>query len=359
MSFLHRKHCCLLPPGWSLTLRRLLSLLAAILRESTTDSIKPSFSPWRSCSAQNSAHRRLVFSSCSWFTVWKQHSVLHNLAWRPQEPVLTLRHLWASGYQVILSYDSQTAVGHQELWPAVPYWWANQRTAQDVISYLDCKKDLGRPGGVYTLAHIFSVILVLSHEHTKLYFFFSFFLTEGFFVCGLNLTADRYYITENLKQSLRTLTFSNWECLKKWLKEQRPGSDPQSLNIIAGDFVGPLPLCSLVIALNQKLLKRNAIRWKTKYYLGLILFHRVWSQNSYRILHLLFTSVILYALSSTLKVQCVTFRRPWMSFSTLPLTLALHRHERASWASIKTVTATMLLSMMFLYFICTIGYMWR
>lgn len=145
-----------------------------------------------------------------------------------EEPVLTLRSLWASGYQVVLSYDSQTAVRHQELWPAIPYWWANQRTAQGVISYLDWNKDLGRP--------------------------------EGFFVSGLNLTADRSYITKNPKQSLRTLTFSNWECLRKWLEEQRPGSDPNSLNIIAGDFVGPLPLCSLVIALNQKLLRKNAVR---------------------------------------------------------------------------------------------------
>ncbi|XP_076582658.1 PI-PLC X domain-containing protein 1 [Chaetodon auriga] len=145
-----------------------------------------------------------------------------------KEPVLTLRSLWASGYQVVLSYDSQTAARHQELWPAIPYWWANQRTAQGVIDFLDWNKDLGRP--------------------------------EGFFVSGLNLTADRYYIAKNLKQSLRTLTFSNWECLRKWLEEQTPGSDPKSLNIIAGDFVGPLPLCSLVIALNQKLLRKNAAR---------------------------------------------------------------------------------------------------
>ncbi|XP_073333184.1 PI-PLC X domain-containing protein 1 [Pagrus major] len=143
------------------------------------------------------------------------------------ESVLTLRSLWASGYQVVLSYDSQTAVRHQELWPAIPYWWANQRTAQGVISYLDWNKDLGRP--------------------------------EGFFVSGLNVTADRSYITKNPKQSLRTLTFSNWECLRKWLEEQTPGSDSRSLNIIAGDFVGPLPLCSLVIALNQKLLRKNAV----------------------------------------------------------------------------------------------------
>lgn len=145
-----------------------------------------------------------------------------------KESVLTLRSLWASGYQVILSYDSQMAVRHRDLWPAIPYWWANQRTAQGVIRYQDWNKELGRP--------------------------------EGFFVCGLNLTADRSYITKNRKQSLRTLTFSNWECLRRWLEEQVPGSDPNSLNIIAGDFVGPLPLCSLVIGLNQKLLRKEAIR---------------------------------------------------------------------------------------------------
>nr|XP_020458984.1 PI-PLC X domain-containing protein 1-like isoform X2 [Monopterus albus] len=144
--------------------------------------------------------------------------------------VLTLRSLWASGYQVILSYDSQTAAAHQELWPNIPYLWANQRTAQGVISYLDWNKDMGRP--------------------------------EGFFISGLNLTADRCYITKNPKQSLRTLTFSNWECLKKWVEEQVPGSDHKSINIIAGDFVGPLPLCSLVIALNQKLVWKNSSQIK-------------------------------------------------------------------------------------------------
>ncbi|XP_070688884.1 PI-PLC X domain-containing protein 1 [Pempheris klunzingeri] len=145
-----------------------------------------------------------------------------------KEPVVTLRSLWASGYQVVLSYDSQLAARHEELWPAIPYWWANQHTAQGVITYLNWHKDQGRP--------------------------------DGFFVSGLNLTADRYYITKNLKQSLQTLTFSNWECLREWLEEQIPGSDPKSLNIIAGDFVGPLPLCPLVIALNQKLIRKNAIR---------------------------------------------------------------------------------------------------
>ena len=86
------------------------------------------------------------------------------------------------------------------------------------------------------------------------------FSSEGFFVCGLNLTADRCYITKSWKQSLRTLTFANWKRLRKWLEEQKPGGDRESLNIIAGDFVGPLPLSSLVIALNFKLLQKNTVR---------------------------------------------------------------------------------------------------
>ncbi|XP_068599824.1 PI-PLC X domain-containing protein 1 [Brachionichthys hirsutus] len=145
------------------------------------------------------------------------------------ETVLTLRSLWKSGYQVILSYDYHgKALNEDELWPAIPYWWADQPTAKGVITYLESKKNQGRPG--------------------------------DFFVAGLNLTTDRSYIVEHICQSLRTLTFSNWESLQKWLKDQQPGSSPKSLNIIAGDFLGPLPLCPLVIALNQKLLKKNCIR---------------------------------------------------------------------------------------------------
>ncbi|XP_027883018.1 PI-PLC X domain-containing protein 1 [Xiphophorus couchianus] len=145
-----------------------------------------------------------------------------------KEPVLSLRSLWASGYQVILSYESQLVARHLQLWPAIPYWWANKTTAQEVIRYLDWNKDMGRP--------------------------------EGFFVSGLNLTAPRSYIAKNPKESLRTLTFSNWECLREWVEQQRPGSDPHSLNIIAGDFVGPLPLCSLVIGLNHKLRPKISAR---------------------------------------------------------------------------------------------------
>ncbi|KAM4548588.1 PI-PLC X domain-containing protein 1 [Odontesthes bonariensis] len=150
-----------------------------------------------------------------------------------KESVLTLRSLWASGYQVILSYESQLTARYQELWPAIPYWWANKHTAQGVITYLEWNKDLGRP--------------------------------EGFFVSGLNLTADRSYITKNQKESLRTVTYRNWDCLRKWLEEQIPGSEPKGLNIIAGDFVGPLPLCSLVIALNHKLQRKSSGHMKKQH----------------------------------------------------------------------------------------------
>lgn len=79
----------------------------------------------------------------------------------------------------------------------------------------------------------------------------------GFFICGLNLTADRRYIVDNWNLSLRKLTFNNWQGLRGWLEQQTPGSGYKCLNIVAGDFVGSLPLCSLVVALNQKLLPQN------------------------------------------------------------------------------------------------------
>ncbi|XP_062306766.1 PI-PLC X domain-containing protein 1 isoform X1 [Osmerus eperlanus] len=142
-----------------------------------------------------------------------------------KEAALTLRSLWASGHQVLLSYDSQCAARHPELWPAIPYLWANKPTAEELESYLDWQKELGRP--------------------------------EGLFVAGLNLTASRCHIALHPGQSLRTLTKQNWDSLKSWLGKQTPGPHQQGLNIIAGDFVGPLPICPLVIALNKKLLRQK------------------------------------------------------------------------------------------------------
>lgn len=53
---------------------------------------------------------------------------------------------WAHGYQVILSYADPSGSGHEELWPAWDYWWANKSDPNLVISYLEQKKKTGRPG---------------------------------------------------------------------------------------------------------------------------------------------------------------------------------------------------------------------
>lgn len=79
-------------------------------------------------------------------------------------------------------------------------------------------------------------------------------VTDGLFVAGLNLTADTCFMALETSQSLWSLTKQNWDQLRVWLLEQTPGRSPHSLNIIAGDFVGPVPFCPLVIALNHKLL---------------------------------------------------------------------------------------------------------
>lgn len=142
------------------------------------------------------------------------------------EATVTLRHLWSLKYQVLLSYDDQTAARHNELWPAIPYLWANKPTAEGLLDYLEWEKSLGRP--------------------------------DGFFVAGLNLTADRCFIGSHLRESLRSLSLKNWDSVRQWLKEQRPGSIPSCLNIIAGDFVGLIPFCHLIIALNNKLIKTES-----------------------------------------------------------------------------------------------------
>lgn len=65
-----------------------------------------------------------------------------------KEAVLTLRSLWKSGYQVVLSYEDQSAVRHKELWPAIPYLWANKPNAEELVQYLEWQKELGRPGKI-------------------------------------------------------------------------------------------------------------------------------------------------------------------------------------------------------------------
>ncbi|KAG7276304.1 hypothetical protein CRUP_015627 [Coryphaenoides rupestris] len=81
--------------------------------------------------------------------------------------------------------------------------------------------------------------------------------SDGLFVAGLNLTADNCFMALETNQSLWSLTKLNWDQLRVWLLEQSPGRSPHNLNIIAGDFVGPIPFCPLVIALNKKLLLKT------------------------------------------------------------------------------------------------------
>uniref|UniRef100_A0AAY5ERV7 Phosphatidylinositol-specific phospholipase C X domain-containing protein n=1 Tax=Electrophorus electricus TaxID=8005 RepID=A0AAY5ERV7_ELEEL len=143
----------------------------------------------------------------------------------PHNADMTLRGLWFSGYQVVLSYEDQAAEAHEELWHEIPYWWANEANADQLLQYLNWKKEAGRP--------------------------------DGFFVAGLNLTADRCFMTSHPHLSLKSMTLENWTCVKRWLEDQKPGADPMNINIIAGDFVGLVPFCSLVISLNKQLKKKN------------------------------------------------------------------------------------------------------
>ncbi|XP_034036500.1 PI-PLC X domain-containing protein 1 [Thalassophryne amazonica] len=141
----------------------------------------------------------------------------------PKKEVLTLRNLWALGYQVIVSYEHTMASCHSELWPHIPYWWANKCKAEALIEEFEHRKQHGRPG--------------------------------GFFVTGINLTEDLKYICTHPTESLKDLVMSTYPTLLGWVEEQKPGSAVTSLNIIAGDFVTESRFAPTVVALNEKLLK--------------------------------------------------------------------------------------------------------
>lgn len=84
---------------------------------------------------------------------------------------VTLRGLWSSGYQVVLSYEDQAAAHHKELWPEIPYWWGNTASAEELVQYLDSRKHLGRPGHTYSSpnssSHRYKQGFSLSLEVTK------------------------------------------------------------------------------------------------------------------------------------------------------------------------------------------------
>lgn len=139
------------------------------------------------------------------------------------QEVLSLRKLWSLGYQVIVSYEHNIANCHAELWPHIPYWWANKCKAESLIEEFEHKKQDGRPG--------------------------------GFFVTGINLTEDLKYICTHPTESLKDLVMSTYPSLLSWVKEQTPGPKVDSLNIIAGDFITESHFVPTVVTLNEKLLK--------------------------------------------------------------------------------------------------------
>lgn len=68
----------------------------------------------------------------------------------PFQEALTLRNLWALGYQVIASYEHSISSSHGDLWPHIPYWWANKCRAEALIEEFEARKQHGRPGNVPT-----------------------------------------------------------------------------------------------------------------------------------------------------------------------------------------------------------------
>ncbi|XP_072433044.1 PI-PLC X domain-containing protein 1 isoform X2 [Chiloscyllium punctatum] len=134
------------------------------------------------------------------------------------EPV-TLRRLWELGCQVIISYDDNIAKQYPELWPGIPYWWADTYDPKLLVQYLENQKQAGRP--------------------------------DGFFVAGINLTEDWWYILTHLHSSLKRLTLPNYAYLSDWIKKQVTGPGKHCFNIIAGDFIGAGYLVPAVLSLNN------------------------------------------------------------------------------------------------------------
>ncbi|XP_038612952.1 PI-PLC X domain-containing protein 1 [Tachyglossus aculeatus] len=142
----------------------------------------------------------------------------------PRGEFRSLQQLWKEGYQVIVSYeDEETVSGHGELWPAAPYWWGDKVKADDLVRYLEARKDDGRP--------------------------------DGLFVAGINLTENLRYILAHLSGSLKEMTLPNLPRLEAWIRGQIPGPGFKCTNIIAGDFVGLDDFVGDVIRLNEKLLR--------------------------------------------------------------------------------------------------------
>ncbi|NXJ09969.1 PLCX1 protein, partial [Odontophorus gujanensis] len=82
---------------------------------------------------------------------------------------------------------------------------------------------------------------------------FQYFVSETFFVAGINLTENLRYILVHPFGSLKTMTLRSLPCLKIWVRKQNPGPQKEGINIIAGDFIGNDDFVRDVIELNTKI----------------------------------------------------------------------------------------------------------
>ncbi|XP_028990577.1 PI-PLC X domain-containing protein 1 [Betta splendens] len=135
----------------------------------------------------------------------------------------SLHSCWSRGQQVVVTYSNQQVVlEHPELWPEIPYCYADSSDPRKVIAYLDNQKLKGRP--------------------------------DRFYVSGLNLTEDAPYILLHPFQNMKEMTAKALSLLLTWASEQRAGPEADAINIICCDFVGLSEFCSLVIDLNYRAL---------------------------------------------------------------------------------------------------------
>ncbi|KAJ8003897.1 hypothetical protein DPEC_G00153160 [Dallia pectoralis] len=144
----------------------------------------------------------------------------------PRQDAPCLSKCWKQGQQVIVSYEeNKTLKQHNELWPNIPYWYANNADPRQVIFYLEDKqKTQGRPAA-------------------------------QFFVSGLNITEDTALVVCHPCLTLREWTMESFPLLLNWVEKQSPGQEKTSVNIVCADFVSLTDFVSVVIGLNKKLLK--------------------------------------------------------------------------------------------------------
>ncbi|KAK2888893.1 hypothetical protein Q8A67_014268 [Cirrhinus molitorella] len=190
----------------TMTVKEGMTELETWLRQHTKEVVILSFSHFKEMS--DDQHTEL--------TSYLKELFKTKLCPKPQVP--SLKDCWENGYQFILSYDNRN-VDDPVLWPRIEYWWADNSDPKEVISYLNNKKQIGRP--------------------------------EGLFVAGLNLTFDGNDMLLYLTKSLKEKTMPAYLLLLDWVKEQHPGSDKESINIIAGDFVGVNSFAQDIIQLNN------------------------------------------------------------------------------------------------------------